>query len=375
MMTGAGPLRAKGYGNVRVIDEHTNAYNMTQVMYVPDCPVNLFSTINFNNEGGTFTTSSTTATLRTNQTTLTTTTKYKGIYALTTTPPTPHEIHSSQAYGKSVGATQQTWHARFGHVGLQTLNRLIHGAFVNGIKLVGSMTQPFTCMSCNLGKFKRSPHPTQPEPISPLSILHSDVCGPLPVGLNNHKFIVSVRDSCTGFTMTKTICEKSDAPSFIKHCISFLERKTELKVKAIRLDKGGEFTSTALRKWLHDEGIQLQHTATECSQSNGIAERVNLTIMDRLRATLAESNQPRLLWPWAVNHIVTAINYIPYNNASITPHEHLFKSRPDVSYLRAFGSKVITWVPTQEQPDKLVPRGVEGRLVGYIPDSTSMYQV
>ena len=375
VMTGAGPLKAKGYGNVRVMDEHNHTYNMTHVMYVPDCPVNLFSTIKFNNESGTFITSPTMATLHTNQATLRTTIKYKGIYALTITPPPLHEIHTTQAHGKSAGATQQIWHARFGHVGLQTLNRLLHGAFVNGIKLVGSLTQPFSCMSCNLGKFKKSPHPPQSEPIAPLSILHSDVCGPLPVGLNNHKYIVTVRDNCTGYTMTQTTCEKSDAPGFIKHCISFLERKTELKVKAVRLDKGGEFTSNALKEWLHDKGVQLQHTAIECSQSNGVAERVNLTIMDRLRATLAESNQPRLLWPWAVNHIVTALNYIPYNNASITPHEHLFKSRPDVSYLRAFGSKVITWVPTQEQPDKLVPRGVEGRLVGYIPESTSMYQV
>ena len=97
--------------------------------------------------------------------------------------------------------------------------------------------------------------------------------------------------------------------------------------------------------------------------------------MDRLRATLAETNQPRLLWPWAVQHIVTAMNFIPFNHATKTPHEAMFGSKPSVNFLKAFGAKVVAWVPTQQQPDKLSPRGVEGRLVGYADDSTSMYKV
>ena len=59
----------------------------------------------------------------------------------------------------------------------------------------------------------------------------------------------------------------------------------------------------------------------------------------------------------------------------MTPHEALFGTKPCVSFLKCFGAKVIAWVPTQEQPDKLTPPGVEGRLVGYVDNSTSMYQV
>ena len=98
--------------------------------------------------------------------------------------------------------------------------------------------------------------------------------------------------------------------------------------------------------------------------------------MDRVRATLIDSNQPRLLWPWIVTHVVTAMNFIPYAaRPNTTPHQDMFTIKPDISFLRPFGCKVVAHIPSQSQPDKLSARGAEGRLVGYVPGSTSMYQV
>ena len=378
VITGAGPLTVEGYGLVTVMDENGTLLTLTNVMLVPTCPVNLISTIKINQEGGTFTTTPSSATINTSTSTLLTSKSYKGIYSLTF-PPTPlPEIHTQvheATEGPSNAATFPIWHARFGHVGIATLSRLLHGTFVDGLKLVGGMMHKFTCTACTLGKFKKTPQPLTSKPVAPLDILHSDVCGPLPVGLNGHRYFVTVRDNCTGYTMASTISEKNEAFQFIKHCISYLELRTKSKVKAIRLDKGGEFTSNTMKDYMLARGIHLQFTATECSASNGVAERVNLTIMDRLRATLAETNQPRLLWPWAVNHIVTAMNFLPSDRATMTPHEALFGTKPCVSFLKCFGAKVIAWVPTQEQTDKLAPRGTEGRLVGYVENSTSMYKV
>eukprot|EP00798_Chlamydomonas_sp_ICE-L_P022347 gene22347-biopygen31027 len=76
--------------------------------------------------------------------------------------------------------------------------------------------------------------------------------------------------------------EKKEAATFIIQCIESLERGTTFTVKAIRLDRGGEYTSTSLLSYLSSKGIIAQHTATECSASNGTAERLNLTIMDRV---------------------------------------------------------------------------------------------
>ena len=132
---------------------------------------------------------------------------------------------------------------------------------------------------------------------------------------------------------------------------------------------------TQLKTWLNEKGIKHEVTTPESSQSNGVAERVILTIMNRLRATLVSSNQPRLLWPWLVNHIVEAMNYVPSTEESKTPHELLFGTKPSVSHLVPFGTAVASWKSNSSRVDKLVPRAKLGRVVGYHPQSTSMYQV
>lgn len=378
VMTGAGPLRVEGYGTLQVKDEQGNTLLLEQVMHVPSCPVCLLSTAQLNNLGASFCTNSTAATITPYMgQALHTYSKYNGIYFLTAVPP-PHEMHAtgtlSQA-GDGDEASYEIWHVRLGHAGSSSISKLVKGHLVEGLQLRGGVVSACKCIACELGKFRKSPYPNQTMPLKPLELISTDIAGPLPAGLNRHQYFVTVRDRCTGYTLVNTLQEKSAAGAFIQQCITSLERKTTHKVQSIRLDKAGENTSSALTTWLKDKGIAIQFTSTECHQSNGSSERVNLTIMDRVRSTLIHTNQPRLLWPWVVQHVTTAINYLPYTGTGITPHEALFGVKPDVSYLKAFGARVLTWIPTQNQPDKLSPRGAEGRLVGYVDGSSSMYQV
>eukprot|EP00798_Chlamydomonas_sp_ICE-L_P015044 gene15044-biopygen24097 len=210
--------------------------------------------------------------------------QYKGIYLLSLSPMHESHAHVTQATAGSsraaAGTTWQQWHARLGHVGITTLQKMIQNNVVTGMAVLGDVMGK--CMSCTLGKFKKSPYPLQSPPDGPLDLLYSDVCGPLPCGLNGHKYFVTVRDRFSGYSMVKTVHEKKKAATFIIQCIESLERGTTFTVKAIRLDRGGEYTSTSLLSYLSSKGIIAQHTATECSASNGTAERLNLTIMDRV---------------------------------------------------------------------------------------------
>ena len=120
-MTGAGPLSALGYGSVKVMDDNGTPYEMHNVMYLPSSPVNLFSTIKLNQEGGKFLTTPSHATLFTKTSTLHTTKAYKGIFSLSLF--SPHEFHAvSQA--NNFGATLEQWHSRLGHVGVQSIQTL-----------------------------------------------------------------------------------------------------------------------------------------------------------------------------------------------------------------------------------------------------------
>lgn len=97
-------------------------------------------------------------------------------------------------------------------------------------------------------------------------------------------------------------------------------------------------------------------------QHNGVAERLNRTLLEKVRAMLHESGLPRALWGEAVRHAVWLKNRTPTKALEGgTPLEAATGQKPDLSRVRTWGSRV--WVRT-EGGTKLGGRVVEGRWVG-----------
>ena len=71
-----------------------------------------------------------------------------------------------------------------------------------------------------------------------------------------------------------------------------MERQLEVKVKTIRSDNGGEFTSNAMTEYLLQRGIEHQLVPPAAHAQNARVERVHLTIMDGVRTLLA----PKRTW-------------------------------------------------------------------------------
>ena len=143
-MTGAGPLRVEGYGTCIVLDPLTNEhFPLNNVMFVPSCPVNIYSTTQLNQEGGTFTTTNTHARITDlSGRTLTTQKHFRGIYLLKGEYPD----HSAFA---TLDNSLETWHRRLGHVGYNALNRMRTLKCVNGLIMEGESYPP-ECIACTL---------------------------------------------------------------------------------------------------------------------------------------------------------------------------------------------------------------------------------
>ena len=54
---------------------------------------------------------------------------------------------------------------------------------------------------------------------------------------------------------------------------SMAEAKKEVKIKCVRSDRGGEFTSEKLKKFCDKSGIIKQLTTSYTSHHNGVVER------------------------------------------------------------------------------------------------------
>ena len=91
---------------------------------------------------------------------------------------------------------------------------------------------------------------------------------------------------------------------------------------------------------MKENGIVHQKTTPRTPEQNGVSERLNLTIMDRVRTILIESELPLSLWAEAVEYAVYTKNRSPTAVLkSKTPYEAFWGDKPDISHLRVFGSQ------------------------------------
>ena len=71
-----------------------------------------------------------------------------------------------------------------------------------------------------------------------------------------------------------------------------VERETGQKLKCIRSDNGGEYIGP-FDEYCRNQGIRHQKTVKKTPQQNGVAERMNRTIVERTRCLLSQAKLPR----------------------------------------------------------------------------------
>ncbi len=79
-----------------------------------------------------------------------------------------------------------------------------------------------------------------------------------------------------------------------------VETQTGRKIRAIRSDGGGEYMSDQFKNFLEKNGIHHQQTCAYTPQQNGVAERMNRTLKDLIRAMLKHKNVPTEFWAEAL---------------------------------------------------------------------------
>jgi len=71
-----------------------------------------------------------------------------------------------------------------------------------------------------------------------------------------------------------------------------VEREIERNLKCIHTDNGGEYLGP-FDKYCAEQGIKHEKTVPKTPQENGIAERMNRTIVERIWCMLRHSKLPK----------------------------------------------------------------------------------
>ena len=68
-----------------------------------------------------------------------------------------------------------------------------------------------------------------------------------------------------------------------------VKNQSSRKMKCLRTDNGGEFKSKEFVKFFQQRGIRHEYTTPYSPEHNGIAERMNETILERVVSMLQHS--------------------------------------------------------------------------------------
>jgi len=73
---------------------------------------------------------------------------------------------------------------------------------------------------------------------------------------------------------------------------ALVEKLSGRKVKTLRSDNGGEYTSTEFTLYLTKEGIKHELKTPHTPQQNGVAEQLNHTLIEGVHTMLFDSKLP-----------------------------------------------------------------------------------
>ena len=268
------------------------------------------------------------------------------------------------------------WHLRLGHLNNQDVKKLCSEKMVKGLN-VNPKDVPSDCEGCYLGKQSRLPFPKKSsgKKAKILDLVHSDVCGPMSVpSVGGSIYFSTFIDDHSNFTWVYMLKQKSEVGGVFLEWLTMVENLTEKRLKEFRSDNGGEYIAHYFTDLCKDRGIALQPTIPYTPQQNGVAERMNRTIMDNVRATLYHAKLPVFLWAEAVATIVYLRNLCPTSSfKGVTPYERFFCVKPDVGHLRVFGCTAFVHVPDTKRK-KLDPKAIKGIFVGY-PTGSKGYKI
>jgi hypothetical protein len=184
------------------------------------------------------------------------------------------------------------WHQRLGHMSEKGMKVMVSKGKLDGLSCVDLPL----CEGCVFGKQKivsfsktgRTPK------VEKLELVHTDVWGPSQVSsLNGSCYYVTFIDDSTRKLWIYFMKNKSDVFEIFKKWKSLVENQTGLKLKCLRSDNGGEYCSNEFDEYCAGHGIRREKTVPKTPQQNGIAERMNRTIMERARSMLVDAGLPK----------------------------------------------------------------------------------
>ncbi|KAK3038599.1 hypothetical protein RJ639_027262 [Escallonia herrerae] len=216
---------------------------------------------------------------------------------------------SVSTHAGSSNDNSEFWHKRLGHLSEGGMLELHKRKLLQGVK---SCKLDF-CKFCVFGKqkrvsFKAASHTSK----GVLDYIHSDVWGPIRhISNGGARYFVTFIDDFSRKVWVYFMKHKSEVFNVFKQWKARVKNQTGKKLKYFRSDNGMEYKDEEFLQFCKDKGIIRHFSVKRTPEQNGVAERMNRTLLERARCMRLNADLPKSFWAEVVNTACYLINRSP----------------------------------------------------------------
>jgi transposase InsO family protein len=150
---------------------------------------------------------------------------------------------------------------------------------------------------------------------------------------------------------------KDEVLGRFKEFKALVENLTERKIKILRSDNGGEYTSNEFGSFCKYVRINRDLTSPYNPQQNGVEEVKNRTIMEAIKTMIHDQYLPMHLWDEAARKTIYVKKILSHSSLGFKTSEEMFtRKKLEVIHLKIIGCPVFVHIP-KEKIIKLDPSG------------------
>jgi len=221
------------------------------------------------------------------------------------------------------------------HTAPDAICKMISSGTLEGVELTDDGLMA-TCETCKQAKATCKQIRKEHEALLADAVgteTHTDLWGPSPTpSMGGRRYYVMFTDDHSCYSSLTVLHMKDETLEAYKAYATWMYTQHGVRIKRLRSDRGGEYTSNKFTKFLTEQGTECRLTMHDTPQHNRVAESLNRCIMERVHACLIQSRLPKSLWAEAANFVIWVKNCTTTKVlGDITPHKKLTRWKPNLA--------------------------------------------
>nr|GEV80829.1 zinc finger, CCHC-type [Tanacetum cinerariifolium] len=162
------------------------------------------------------------------------------------------------------------------------------------------------------GKMTRKPFLHRTKRVTDLlGIIHTDACDPLiHESIQGASYFITFTDDYSRYGYVYLLKHKHEVFETFKVLKNEVKNQLGMTIKALRLDRVGEYISQEFKDYLKACGIVQRLTPSYTSQHNGMSERRNHTLLDMVRSMMNLITLSLSFWDYALESATRILNMV-----------------------------------------------------------------